>query len=202
MTGPRVELSAAPACFIGAWYLEDFSVCDDLVRLYQSSPHKTIGSTTNRYGEAIVNSDKESLELAFRADSAEAPFQEYVRQLQKVIEKYIAEFPWCNEYAAWTIVERVNLQFYPRGGGFGKFHTERMSATMPNAARHLVFMTYLNDVHDAGGTEFLHQRLTVSARKGLTLIWPADWTHTHRGVISATEEKYIITGWFNFVLNR
>jgi hypothetical protein len=26
---------------------------------------------------------------------------------------------------------------------------------MPAAARHLVFMTYLNDVTDAGGTEFL-----------------------------------------------
>jgi hypothetical protein len=60
-------------------------------------------------------------------------------------------------------------------------------------------MTYLNDVHDAGGTEFFHQKLTVLPRKGLTLIWPADWTHTHRGIVSPTEEKYVITGWFDFV---
>jgi len=32
----------------------------------------------------------------------------------------------------------------------------------------------------------------------LTLIWPTDWTFTHRGVPSLTEEKYIVTGWFNF----
>jgi hypothetical protein len=69
---------------------------------------------------------------------------------------------------------------------------------MPAAARHLVFMTYLNDVTDAGGTEFLYQGITVQPRKGLTLIWPADWTHHHRGVVSPTQEKYIITGWFSF----
>jgi len=38
----------------------------------------------------------------------------------------------------------------------------------------------------------------VQPRKGLTLIWPADWTHHHRGVVSPTQEKYIITGWFSF----
>jgi hypothetical protein len=59
-------------------------------------------------------------------------------------------------------------------------------------------MTYLNDVHDGGETEFLHQKVIVPARKGLTLIWPADWTHVHRGIVSPTEEKYIIGGWFNF----
>jgi len=60
-------------------------------------------------------------------------------------------------------------------------------------------MTYLNDVYEEGGTEFLCQKLKVDARKGLTLIWPADWTHMHRGVVSRTEEKYIITGWFSFL---
>jgi hypothetical protein len=60
-------------------------------------------------------------------------------------------------------------------------------------------MTYLNDVEDGGGTEFLNQKLVVHAKKGKTLIWPADWTHTHRGVVSPTQEKYIITGWLNYM---
>jgi hypothetical protein len=38
----------------------------------------------------------------------------------------------------------------------------------------------------------------VQPKKGLTLIWPADWTFTHRGVPSPTQEKIITTGWFNF----
>ena len=57
-------------------------------------------------------------------------------------------------------------------------------------------MTYLNDVDD-GGTEFLYQNLITPAEKGLTLIWPAGFTHTHRGVVSQTKTKYIATGWYS-----
>ena len=34
--------------------------------------------------------------------------------------------------------------------------------------------------------------------KGLTIIWPTDFTHTHSGQISKTHEKYIITGWVEY----
>jgi hypothetical protein len=54
----------------------------------------------------------------------------------------------------------------------------------------------LNNVDD-GGTQFFHQGLTIKAEKGLTLIWPADWTFVHRGQVSNTKEKWIITGWYN-----
>ena len=39
--------------------------------------------------------------------------------------------------------------------------------------------------------------MAVQPRKGLTVIWPADWTHTHRGVPSPSQDKYIATGWYN-----
>ena len=60
-------------------------------------------------------------------------------------------------------------------------------------------MTYLNDVEDCGETKFKLQNLKVKAEKGKTVIWPADWTHTHCGVVAPTQEKYIVTGWFSFV---
>ena len=65
--------------------------------------------------------------------------------------------------------------------------------------RMLVWMTYLNDVSDGGGTHFVYQKHTFEAKKGRTLIWPSDFTHTHAGVVSPTQHKYIITGWMNFV---
>ena len=58
-------------------------------------------------------------------------------------------------------------------------------------------MTYMNDVPD-GGTEWFHQDKYVPAQRGYTVIWPSDWTHFHRGRVSNTSEKYIITGWFSF----
>ena len=50
-----------------------------------------------------------------------------------------------------------------------------------------------------GGTHFKYQKLTTPAKKGLTLIWPTDFTHVHSGQITKEHEKYIITGWFGFL---
>ena len=59
-------------------------------------------------------------------------------------------------------------------------------------------MTYLNDVEEGGSTYFSHYDLEIKPQKGLTLIWPAEWTHAHRGNILTKGKKYIITGWINF----
>ena len=58
-------------------------------------------------------------------------------------------------------------------------------------------MTYLNDVEDGGETQWLYQGKLVKPKKGLTAIWPTDFTHTHRGVVSPTQRKTIVTGSFN-----
>ena len=41
------------------------------------------------------------------------------------------------------------------------------------------------------------KKIKVKPEKGLTLIWPADWTFTHRGIPSP-QEQYIVTGWLSF----
>ena len=105
-------------------------------------------------------------------------------------------YKFCNHSDKFNITERVNLQKYPIGGGFKLFHFERMSRS--SIKRYLVFMTYLNDVED-GGTEFFYQKHKTPAKKGLTLIWPSEWTHTHKGIISKKKEKIIITGWYSFI---
>ena len=93
------------------------------------------------------------------------------------------------------IQEGFNIQHYGPGQGYKRWHNERGEYQINQRA--LVFMTYLNDVPDGGGTEFAYYpELKVNAKKGLTLLWPTDFTHTHRGVISQ-HEKYIITGWFH-----
>ena len=46
---------------------------------------------------------------------------------------------------------------------------------------------------------FKIQKRKVNARRGKTLIWPVDWTHTHRGIVSPTQSKYIVGGWFSYL---
>jgi prolyl 4-hydroxylase len=85
-----------------------------------------------------------------------------------------------------------NIQYYKPKQGYPALHYERGEAF---PARQLVYMLYCNTVTDKGGTEFPYQNITLSAVKGKLVIWPAEFTHPHRGIISNTQEKYIVTGW-------
>ena len=73
-----------------------------------------------------------------------------------------------------------------------------LEAYFKELIQHLVFMTYLNDVKKGGETEWYYQKLKVKPKKGLTVIWGADWTFVHKGHTTFNEDKYIITGWFEF----
>ena len=89
-----------------------------------------------------------------------------------------------------------NIQYYKPGAAYFDLHYER-NLNYPN--RQLVYMMYLNTIKDNGGTEFPYQNITLSAIKGDLYIWPADFTHPHKGIVSPTQEKYIVTGWFELV---
>ena len=58
-------------------------------------------------------------------------------------------------------------------------------------------MTYLNNVDKGGSTYFKHYDLEINPKQGATLIWPAEWTHAHKGNIIKEGSKYIITGWMH-----
>src|SRR6188474_1548206 len=196
-TRVEVDLGGGAGSFIGAWYVQDIDVCDELIAYFQSSAAKVPG----QIGAGEVDKQvKDSLDLQIGYESfTDPPVYRYIQNLTGDCQQYVQKYQGAEAVEGWGIAEKIAIQHYEPGGGYKVWHCERRGKNMPGAARHLVFMTYLNDVADAGGTEFLYQGLTVQPRKGLTLIWPADWTHHHRGVVSPTEEKYIITGWFSFM---
>ena len=183
--------------FIYEGYVKDLSVCDKLIALLNNHPDKHPGYVGNNAGQAVINTDlKDSTEVSVYEEPI---IHEYMESIAHIIEAYKEKYPACNMFAPWGVAEAINIQHYAPGGGFKTWHTERVMAGGSQSNRHLVFMTYLNDVTDEGGTEFMHQKITVSACKGKTLIWPVDWTHTHRGIVSPSQEKYVLTGWFSYI---
>lgn len=90
-------------------------------------------------------------------------------------------------------VHWLKLQKTPIGGGFHDFHHETQQ--FQSIRRILVVMAYLNNVDEGGETEFLNHSLRVPAKRGRSLIFPAYFTHPHRGNPPISNEKYIITGW-------
>jgi|EP00908_Phaeocystis_cordata_P026857 hypothetical protein len=185
--------------FMGAYLIEDETVCDNLVSLFEADPSALAPGVVGRGGRAIVDhASKESLEYSFQPDDQRLEWRRYVTALQACTMKYTEKYPYATAVSPWGLSSTTNYQYYPPGGGYKIYHTERNGRMEPGASRHLVFMTYLNDVTDEGGTQFFHQNVTIQPKKGLTLVWPSDWTFMHRGVSSPTQEKRIMTGWFNF----
>lgn len=176
--------------FICGWY-SDNKIIDSLIEYYEQSPDKKPGVIGDGRVEPGV---KDSTDLILKGEL----FVKYYQYLTQVFKEYIATYPSCNQYGSWGIVQWPGIQHYKPGQGFHAWHCERTDAQAPTCNRHLVFMTYLNDVTDGGETEFLHQKVKIKPEKGLTVIWPADWTFTHRGLSSKTQDKYIVTGWVNY----
>jgi hypothetical protein len=202
--------------FIGEYFIDE-QVCSEVIDYFHSvdAPYKKVAksyfrnTTTNEWESIENNNIKKCTEIGVNVAGSELfakhfavevneVLERYLGELQKCADEYVKEFKYCNTGSPWTIVEPFNIQHYKPGEGYYAWHTERNSSTFPSVARHLVFMTYLNTVTDKGGTEFYYQKLTTDAVVGKTLIWPSDWTHTHRGVPSPTQEKTIATGWFSY----
>jgi len=191
--------------FILEKYTDNLSLCDDIIEYFKSREDKRLGtvySSKDPSGISVINPNhKLSTDVHINQEHVKNSdvLKRYIAELQKAVNLYNETYPYANYYDPWSLIDIFNIQHYKPNEGFFVWHSERTSNKHPVVSRHLVFMTYLNDVTDGGETEFYHQDLKVKPQKGLTLIWPADWTHTHRGVTSPTQEKYIVTGWFNYV---
>ena len=175
------------------------NVCDELIDYYNYNKKYIRDGRVGKDGR-LEKEIKESFDLSIGSMNLDNIIGTYRLELHKVLEKYVDKFIYANNVHSFNIQENYNMQKYPVNGGFKKWHFEN-EGTGADVHRHLVFMTYLNDVED-GGTEFFYQNIKVKAEKGFTLIWPAIWTHTHRGSISTSKEKYIVTGWFSFLKER
>jgi hypothetical protein len=95
----------------------------------------------------------------------------------------------------------INVQKYLRNvGGYYYWHSEIYPCDQAAETLHrvLLFMFYLNDVEQGGETEFLFQRRKLKPAAGSMVIAPAGFTHTHRGNVPESDDKYILTSWILF----
>ena len=103
--------------------------------------------------------------------------------------------------ASWTLFNNFKIQYYKPTEAYYRTHCENdgYGQSIQYLGRMLAWMVYLNDVNDGGETSFPTQNVKFKPRCGDVLIWPAFWTHPHNGIPSPTQEKYIATGWYNYI---
>ena len=182
--------------FIGSWDIEPKSICEDLINYFEQNISK------QKKGEmalGINDNFKDSIDITIKPKDIILPgneaFKIYFEKLFQCYKQYIDEWPFLKDISQILEIGSFNLQRYIPGQHFKKIHTER--ASIETCHRIFAFMTYLNDVEEGGSTYFSHYDLEIQPKQGLTLIWPAEWTHAHKGNILKAGSKYIITGWMN-----
>jgi hypothetical protein len=93
----------------------------------------------------------------------------------------------------------MKMQRTDPGGGYHVWHGEQGNGE--HAYRVLVYMLYLNTLtqEEAGETEFLYQQRRLQPTENTMVLWPAAFTHAHRGnTVFGERSKYIVTGWFYY----
>lgn len=121
----------------------------------------------------------------------------FFRGLQICYDEYVKTFPSLTDGTIRSTT--MKMQRTAPGGGYHIWHSEQGSGD--HASRVLVYMLYLNTLkpESAGETEFLYQQKRFSPTANQILIWPASYTHTHRGnTVFGKQSKYVVTGWFYY----
>lgn len=184
--------------FIGTFQI-DTNLCDKIVDFFNENKSlQSKGETVNGVDEA----KKKSIDIGINPKNLSKPEYQnlkiYFDHLFNCYSDYRAQWPFLNEIFKKVDIGSFNIQMYSPGGHFSKLHSERTS--IKTLHRLFAFMTYLNEDFDDGETFFEHYSLSVKPKKGKTLIWPAEWTHAHKGNMVNNGSKYIITGWLNIAI--
>jgi hypothetical protein len=115
--------------------------------------------------------------------------------LFECLKKYVEEFDVLSSFTlvGWWL----KAQLTRKGEGYHAWHFE--SSSFFEAKRVLAWSIYLNDDYQGGELEFLYFGRRIKLGEGDVVIFPAAFTHTHRGNMVLSGEKLLLTGWYELV---
>ena len=154
------------------------------------------GFSVNYPSDKIRRENQVEGKETYRIDTAMSSEEVFLfnETLAKCLGDYASHFREVAQYS--LHFDAFNIQKTTPTQGYHGWHCED---TGHDTTRKLVFTMYLNDGFQGGETEFLYQSRRVTPKKGQVVIWPATFTHTHRGNPPLDGEKYIATGWINHI---
>ena len=164
--------------------------CDKLIEYFNNNP-QAAGRVGNR---ALLPDHKKSIELNDSLFSLHPlSYQLISSTLKEYTDKYVEKYIPLQHMEKWGVDDEFTLKkFEGEDEGYKVWHTEHC-ITYPD--RILVWMFYLNDAQS--GTQFYNYP-KIESKKGRLVIWPAGWTHYHKGVTPNKGIKYITSGWYSF----
>lgn len=194
----NMKLRGEYSQFIGSYSnIYDDEFCDNIIKTfdyYQSldtnSPvycedTQFENRNAGRFDWAL---DLRDLAASFEFDAMKILYE----NLSNCLGEYCQVFGTLSTVPLYSVNQKV--QKTPTGGGYHVWHDE--NTNFEYSSRILTWMIYLNDDFEGGETEYLYYKRREQPEKGKLLIWPAGYTHVHRGGMVLSGNKYVITGWY------
>lgn len=178
----------------------DISVCEEIITHFEDTYeyHNENGTLYEEFGfgnEQFSRSDLGRKDLALVIEPNSHLGKIINEKLNICYQKYSDYFFTLKDIPCSSMV--IKMQRTPPKGGYHIWHSEVDGIS--SIDRTLAWIIYLNDIpHGEGETEFLWQSLRVQPEAGKCIIWPAFFTHPHRGNPVYSTYKYILTGWFTY----
>jgi hypothetical protein len=172
--------------------------CEGLIKAYETAIEAGFGRTRQQ-DEEFTKLQKADTQLYNNVGNIQIPIPNVAEfneifwgKCYPLYEEQFAPLKESGKHSSYSFkMQKTNLR-----EGYHIWHYESCNRQVSN--RLLTWMVYLNDVEEGGETEFLYQSMRVKPKQGTLLIWPAAFTHTHRGNPPLSNEKYIATGWTEF----
>ena len=169
-------------------------MCKEIIDFFEDNKDLQFRGRTSFGGTVIIEpkvKDSKDMTLSFIDETV--PSIIIARILKAKTSIYIDTYRSTDVVAAFSVEMGYNLQRYNQGQGYHLLHCENSARGME---RVLAWTLYLNTVTEGGGTYYPEYDRTIDAVEGRLCIFPALWTHAHKGIVSNTETKYIATGWY------
>ena len=180
----------------------DDNFCKTMIEQYENGIEQGFGLTRQEH-DKVSKTQKEDTSFFYNSNyylPVKIVKQDLVNNFNSIFwetcYKHYADKYAILQTAAHHNSYEVKIQKTRPGQGYHDWHFESMGRDTAN--RLLTWTVYLNDEFEAGETEFLYQHYRYKPQKGDCIIFPAAYTHTHRGNPPIGGDKYIITGWVEF----
>jgi hypothetical protein len=175
--------------------------CEDAIKLFEKF-HETGYSYTRSVEDKNILNDKNDTAVSINPSIQIDWDPAFIGSFHKRFYDYIYPL-YNNKYPALQYLPKhqskyIKLQKTFPSQGYHLWHSEH-DPSPGNRDRILSWILYLNDVEEGGETEFLYQSLRFKPVTGTFVLFPAHFTHTHRGNPPLSGVKYIATGWIEFL---
>ncbi len=189
--------------FIGAWTPNDVKFLDNAIEIFNNNSlsHQEIRSTQRKSNKEKKNKKQVNGFVANfdlnnnKMDKSDYnTFSLYTNFLDSCFKSYASRWEFTDynliglSPSTIQIVNLMNIDSDNLAFNYMKSEGKFMQTSFS-------FLTFLTDSSNLGKVEFYYQGVTIKSMKGLTLIWPSDWTHSNR-ILGAKDNSdfYFITG--------